>query len=137
MSSEIEYISGWHVSSRPKWRVFSGDLPPSCLTLQLSQSLGTAGTCAEGQMCTDRAHRVSVPQSGQRRFTGTAQQHRPRASAIIFNSSSAHRQVSVKARRHCQIHRHRNTQTQHRDCLLSLCCRGRSLILWGVQSEQV
>lgn len=60
MSSEIEYISGWHKSSRLKWRVFSGDLPPSCLTLQLSQSLGTAGTCAEGQMCTDRAHRVTI-----------------------------------------------------------------------------
>lgn len=38
-----------------------------CLSLQLSQSLGTAGTCAEGQMGTDRACCIRMPQFGQRR----------------------------------------------------------------------
>lgn len=37
------------------------------LSLQLFQSLGTAGTCAESQMGTDRAHCIRMPQFGQRR----------------------------------------------------------------------
>lgn len=33
--------------------------------------------------------------------------------------------------RHSQIHRHRNTQTEKRDCLLSLCYCDCSVVLWG------
>lgn len=42
-------------------------VPLLCLSLQLSQSLGTAGTCAEGQMGTDRACGIRMPQFGRRR----------------------------------------------------------------------
>lgn len=53
-----------------------------------------------------------------------------------YGSLAIHRQVRARGTRHCQIHRHRNSQTGQRDCLLSLCYCDRSVILWGVQSKQ-
>lgn len=119
--------------------------PPLCLlSLQLSQSLGNAGTCAEGP----DGYRQSPlhqdasiwPKTTDLAGTGSKGE-KTWCFCCVFLSlqffiNSQARSVRRRAR-HCQMHRHRNTQTEQRDCLLSLCYCDRSVILWGgVQSKQ-
>lgn len=84
--SEIKYTNATE-SNRPRWIILSG-FPSLCLSLHLSQSLGTAGTCAEGQMGTDRAHCIRMPQFGQRRqiLLAPAQRRETWCFRCVFNS---------------------------------------------------
>lgn len=70
-------------------------------------------------------------------LTGTGSKTRNPALLLRFLSLQFFINSQAGQCRHCQIHRHRNTQTEQRDCLLSLCYCDRSVILWGVQSKQI
>lgn len=119
--------------------------PPLCLlSLQLSQSLGNAGTCAEGQMGTDRARCIRMPQFVQRRQISLARaqkERKPGAFAAFFslyNSSSTRRQGQCEGVLDTVKCTDTETPKQNREIVSSRCATvtAQSFFGGGVQSKR-
>lgn len=102
LSSEIKHFKRLHQIWWTQNDSLLGQLFSLCLlNLQLSKSLGTVGTCAVGQMGTDGARCIRMPQFGQRQriLLAPSQSRETWWFFCVFahySSSTTHRHVIVK-----------------------------------------